>query len=78
MKGDNATAFNCTGICPTDVPHKIFPQDSNDEPYCSIEPVGQAFLLLVQFSTSLHVNRRLCMHDGEFCRTELHQTDKHY
>jgi hypothetical protein len=50
VKGDNATAFNCTAICPPDVPHKIFPQDSNDEAYCSIEAVGQVSMLLVQFS----------------------------
>jgi len=50
VKGDNATAFNCTGVCPSEVPHKIFSQDGNDEPYCSIEPVGPSFLLLVKFS----------------------------
>jgi hypothetical protein len=50
VKGDNDTAFNCTATCPSEVPHKIFPQDGNDEPYCSIEPVGQSFVLLVVFS----------------------------
>ena len=55
MKGDNATAFNCTGICPSEVPHKIFSQDGNDEPYCSIEPAGPSFFVLVEFSESLYI-----------------------
>jgi len=50
VKGDNATAFNCTGNCPSEVPHKIFSQDGNDEPYCSTEPVGSSLLQLVEFS----------------------------
>ncbi|XP_021924577.1 epidermal growth factor receptor isoform X4 [Zootermopsis nevadensis] len=41
-KGDNSTAFNCTGTCPSEVPHKIFSQDGNDEPFCSVEPFGQS------------------------------------
>jgi hypothetical protein len=47
VKGDNATAFNCTGTCPSEVPHKIFSQEGNDEPFCSVEPIGQSFALLV-------------------------------
>ncbi|CAH0768676.1 unnamed protein product [Bemisia tabaci] len=34
----NATAFNCTSHCPSDIPHKIFPEDNVSGPYCSIEP----------------------------------------
>jgi L1 cell adhesion molecule len=45
VKGDNSTAFHCTAICPSEIPHKILSQDGNDEQYCSNEPVGPSFLL---------------------------------
>lgn len=38
---DNSTSFNCTATCPPEIQHKVFPQD-NSEPYCSVEPFGQA------------------------------------
>jgi epidermal growth factor receptor len=34
---DNTTSFNCTSICPADIPHKIFPPSG--DPYCSAEPL---------------------------------------
>ncbi|XP_046400809.1 epidermal growth factor receptor isoform X2 [Ischnura elegans] len=38
----NSTLFNCSGSCPPEAPHKVFPQD-NIEPYCSREPLVRAY-----------------------------------
>ncbi|XP_011298700.1 epidermal growth factor receptor isoform X1 [Fopius arisanus] len=34
---DNTTAFNCTGLCPAEYPHKVYPDEG--EPYCSAAPI---------------------------------------
>ncbi|XP_034255203.1 epidermal growth factor receptor isoform X2 [Thrips palmi] len=51
--GDNTTTFNCTATCPSEMPHKIFPQD-NRGPYCSSEPVGLPSVELSE-NPSLHI-----------------------
>lgn len=33
---NGSAAFNCTSICPPELPHKAFPEE-NGEPYCTIE-----------------------------------------
>ncbi|CAG0917994.1 unnamed protein product [Notodromas monacha] len=39
--GVNGTRkFDCTSSCPDFAPHKIFPKDSGDEPYCARDPAN--------------------------------------
>lgn len=41
---DNSSLFNCSDACPPSMPHKIFPIERTQEPYCSSESANKFHL----------------------------------